>query len=77
MYPVKRVTEPQCLCMIMSFLNQFIWVIEINGTNRISDVQVIEALQESGLTVGTYKGAMDVDTIEKDTILRVPDIGWM
>ena len=66
-----------CALLLMSFLNQFIWVIEINGTNRISDVQVIEALQESGLTVGTYKNTMDVDTIEKDTILRVPDIGWM
>ncbi len=66
-----------CVLLIMAFLNQFIWVIEIDGTKRISDVQVLQALQESGLEIGTYKGNMDVDTIEKDTILRVPDIGWM
>lgn len=45
--------------LIMLFMNNFIWNIEVTGTKKISPDEIIEMLSESGLKYGTFVPGFD------------------
>ncbi len=63
--------------LIVFFMSQFVWTIDIVGLNTISEAKVLSALEESGLYVGMYKRNISFKTIERDTMLLLDEIGWM
>lgn len=66
-----------CAVLIMSVLNQFIWVIDISGTERTSEQSVLSALKSSGLEVGAYKGSLDFGSVARNSTVLLPDVGRM
>lgn len=58
-------------------LSSFIWSINIIGTSELSNQQVLKILEKNGLTIGSYKGSMNIQKIQRDTIIDIPEIGWM
>lgn len=66
-----------CGLLIMCFLSQYVWVVDIKGVNNLSYTEVKQAVENSGLKVGAYKNNLDVGKIERDIILEIPQIGWM
>lgn len=61
----------------MSILNQFIWVIDVKGTDNISSESILTALKESGLQIGTFKGNLDVRSVVNEATVKLPKVGWM
>ncbi len=66
-----------CAVLIISVLNQFIWVINIKGTEKISEGSVREVLKSVGLQIGTYKGGLNARSVVRDATVLLPDVGWM
>lgn len=62
---------------ITFFLSSFIWSINIVGAEDISERRLMKTLEENGLSSGTYKGNLNVQKIQRDTIIEMPEIGWM
>ncbi len=46
---------------IIVFLSTFVWEIEINGTEQTPKAKIIEFLAENNVSVGKFKGAIDID----------------
>lgn len=63
--------------LITIFMSNFIWTIDIVGLQTISEAQLISTLNKNGLFIGTYKPGASFKTIARDTMLDIPDIGWM
>lgn len=63
--------------MLILFLEQFIWKIEIHGNETLSDNQVLQLLSENGIEIGTYSSPIDVNKIEVDIKRALPDIAWL
>lgn len=63
--------------VITFFLSSFIWSVNITGLDNLSQQQVKKALAENGLSIGTYKGSMNIQKIQRDMIIEIPEIGWM
>lgn len=62
---------------LMFFLSSFVWSVNIIGAENISEQYILKTLAENGLSVGTYKGGMNVQKIQRDMIIAIPEIGWM
>ncbi len=66
-----------CFVIILKILSMFIWSIEINGAVSLSKTAITEALLENGIGIGTFKSGTDISEVERKTIIKLPDIGWM
>ncbi len=62
---------------ITFFLSSFIWSVNIIGAENISEQYILKTLADNGLSVGTFKGGMNVQKIQRDMIIAIPEIGWM
>lgn len=63
--------------LLILVLSNFIWSVEVTPTENISESTVIELLEENGVGVGAYKGNIDVQAVERNSILSCDKIGWM
>ncbi|MBQ8859814.1 MAG: sporulation protein YqfD [Ruminococcus sp.] len=63
--------------LIVFFMSEFVWTIDIVGLETISKAKVLSVLEDNGLYVGMYKRNASFKTIERDTMLDLDDIGWM
>ncbi|MGN1310431.1 MAG: sporulation protein YqfD [Clostridia bacterium] len=57
--------------------SNFIWNINITGNTQISTEEIVKALEEEGLKLGTYKGNLDTTNIIQNIRLKRDDIAWM
>ena len=54
-----------------------IWEIELRGCERLSRGEVLRALEESGVAVGSYWPKLSAETVRSRMLLRVPTLSWM
>ena len=55
----------------------FVWDVEVRGTNRLSRAQVLRALEDCGLGVGSFWPGLDTELLRSDVMQTLPEIGWM
>lgn len=54
----------------------FVWEIRVVGNERVSDAEILRALSDCGVTVGTFWPDTNIDLIRSGVQLRVPELGW-
>ncbi|MDR2903689.1 MAG: sporulation protein YqfD [Clostridiales bacterium] len=59
------------------FLSSFVWLIEVEGNERIAATQIMAFLQENGLSVGTFKYGVDEKGLEKKLLSTFGDLSWI
>ncbi|MBQ9685487.1 MAG: sporulation protein YqfD [Oscillospiraceae bacterium] len=55
----------------------FIWRIDIRGSSRLSRGEILRALEDSGVSVGSFWPALSVEQVRSEMMQRLPDVGWM
>ena len=63
--------------VLMSVLSMFVWDVNIVGADTLSEVRLRKALSDNGLSIGALKSGVDIDELERNMMLAVPDIGWI
>lgn len=63
--------------MILAALSSYIWEIDIQGNERLTDVQILQALKKEGLSVGRFKWKIHQTDIEYKMIKNHKDIAWI
>ncbi len=63
--------------VIIVIMQSFVWTVEINGLCTVSAVEFAETLEEAGVTVGAFKGSLDLQGIQRKVMQDVEEIGWM
>ena len=66
-----------CGLLIMCFLSNFVWVVDIKDVNSLSAIDVKNSVEECGLKIGAHKKSLDFSKIEREVILKNPQIGWI
>ena len=61
--------------MLLSSL--FVWQIEVRGAERLSRGEILRALEDCGLAVGSFWPGLDTERLRSEMQLRCPGIGWM
>lgn len=62
---------------IISVLSQFVWNIQINGAESISQAYVMNVLEKNGLYRGAHTNSLNIDRIQRSTLLEIDSIRWM
>lgn len=63
--------------VILIYLSNFIWNIEVIGTEKINNQEIIEMLKNDGLDIGKYKNKIDKQEIINKLRLERSDIAWV
>ncbi len=65
------------VCITLMVTSNFIWNIEVNGNNKITKEEIIEALNENGLRIGINKNKVDTNLIINKVRLQKAEIAWI
>lgn len=57
-------------------LSSFVWVVEVEGNERLSAEELLAACGEMGLRPGAWKKGVDLDAVTKGLLEGFPDISW-
>ncbi len=63
--------------LIIAFLSQFIWVIRFEGASGLSESELRKALSDNGFHTGVLKSSVDFDSLERNMLLKFPEIRWL
>lgn len=55
----------------------FIWEIRVQGNEKLTDGEILRALEECGVNTGTFWPGLDADMIRCRMLLKLPELGWM
>lgn len=58
-------------------MSNFVWNIEISGNEKISDTEILQALEEEGLKLGVLKSKISTTSIINKIRLKRDDVAWM
>ena len=58
-------------------LSNFIWNIEITGSDGINSSEILEIAKENGLDIGKWKNSIDTKKVINDLRLKRDDIAWV
>ena len=76
----KRKIFAILFCIVIAIIiisSNYIWNIEIIGNNNISTEEILQNLEESGLSIGLSKNDMDINAVINKIRLNRDDIAWI
>lgn len=62
---------------LLLFSSLFIWEINVEGNRKLTTGEILRALEECGVSTGSFWPRMDTDMIRCQMVLKLPEIGWM
>ena len=66
-----------CVGAMLVWSGLRIWEIEVRGCEKLTRGQVLRALEESGVTVGSFWPSLSPDAVRARMLLRIPELAWM
>lgn len=66
-----------CFAAGLFLLSSFIWVVQIEGNERISKGELLTACKEMGLYSGAWKRHVDTQTVTEGLLESFRDIAWV
>lgn len=58
-------------------LSLFIWEIDVQGNKTVPSQEILAALRELGVGIGTFGPAVSSEAISNDMLLRFPGLAWI
>lgn len=68
---------PLALILLLVASHFFIWKIEITGNENVSDIEILNALEDSGVYIGSFWPNFTSDSIRSRVLLKVPELKWL
>lgn len=65
------------LAVVLAVSGMFIWQIDVEGCERVSEAEVRYALAECGVDIGKSWVGLRQDLLRNSMILKIPEIRWM
>ncbi len=68
-----------CVLFILALtvLSNFVWSFEVIGLEKVSEDEILTALDELGLKVGVYIPSLDVRKLQQQMLLKFDDLAWI
>lgn len=66
-----------CFALGLYLLSSFIWVIEVEGNERLAEAEILDACREMGLRPGAWKRGIEPEEITEGLLSQFADISWV
>lgn len=63
--------------VLIWLLSSYVWLVEVEGNNRISTLDIIHTLEQNGYDVGKLKSKLDLREAEAIVLNTYPDVTWV
>lgn len=63
-------------CAALSISQQFVWMVEIEGCEQVSQAQLIQILESLGVTRGIPKKKIDLFSVSRQVQIQVKELSW-
>ena len=81
----RRLVKKRLLLLIFAVLTAillfvsslFIWDIEVEGCEKLSEGRVLRVLADCGVKQGSFRGGVNSDMIRSKVMVELPEIAWM
>lgn len=57
-------------------LSSFVWLVDVEGANRLNSMDIVNSLEEQGYGVGKWKKSLNLREAESYLVKAYPDIVW-
>ena len=68
---------PALLIALIVASSLFIWRIDITGNETVSETEILNALEDSGVYIGSFYPAFTSDNIRSMVLVRIPELKWI
>ena len=66
------------ICLLGLWISSFfVWLIDVQGNEKLSRAQVLRALADCGVDLGTARWSIDQDMVRSQMLLALPELAWM
>ena len=79
----RRVRRRKLLALLLALAcaaawlsSLFVWEIRVDGNETVSAARILRALDDCGVTYGTWWPGMNIDLVRSGVQLRVPELEW-
>ncbi len=62
---------------VLTILSNFVWAIEVVGTETVDEQEIVSQLEELGLKIGSYIPSIDIRKLEDRLMLKSDDVAWI
>ena len=63
--------------MVLLWSELHIWKIEVHGCQKLTSGQVLRALDDCGVSTGSYWPDLSMDSVRSRMLLHFPELAWM
>ena len=63
------------LLLLVSSL--FVWSVEVRGAENIGSGEILRALEDAGLRVGSFWPGLSTELLRSEAMQKLPEVGWM
>ncbi|MCL1806488.1 MAG: sporulation protein YqfD [Oscillospiraceae bacterium] len=65
-------------CFVALFMsNRYIWEFTVEGNERLSDEEILQALREIGVSTGARSNSVDIETVRNQMLLKLDQLIWL
>ena len=68
---------PLVMIALLVVSHFYIWKIEITGNETVSDIEILNALEDSGVYIGSFWPNFTSDSIRSRVLIKVPELKWL
>ena len=65
------------LVILLAVSSLFIWNIEVSGNEKLSDAEIIRALNDCGINYGTFWPSVSSDMVRSNMLLKLDGVSWI
>ncbi|MEA4896349.1 MAG: sporulation protein YqfD [Oscillospiraceae bacterium] len=68
---------PVLFLVLLVYSCFFIWKIDITGNETVSDIEILNALEDSGVYIGSFWPKFTSDNIRSRVLVEIPELKWI
>lgn len=68
---------PICLLALLTAASFFVWEIEVTGNKTVSEIEILNALEDSGVYIGSFHPAFISESIRSRVLVKIPELKWI
>lgn len=68
---------PAVLFALLLWSSFYVWRIEITGNKTVPTTEILNALEESGVSIGSFWPDFTSDNIRSEVLVKIPKLKWL
>ena len=63
--------------LLLLYITSFVWVIDVEGNEKIKSETIIEALEDNGFKTGILRYGNDISALQNKMMLSLDELSWL